>query len=119
MQIVKYIILLIILILSILVGILMSKRYSSRLEQLVELKNALNMLETKIKFTYDPLNEIFIQISQNTAQNIGQIFCMANGNMKKMRLNEAWKSAITDAELCLKEEDKNILKKLGNMLRKN
>ena len=38
------------------------------------IKNALNIFMTKIKFTYEPIPEIFNEISENMNKNIGSIF---------------------------------------------
>lgn len=46
------------------IGILISKMYENRVKELRQFKNILNIIKTKIKFTYEPLTEIFNQISQ-------------------------------------------------------
>ncbi len=74
MQIVKYFMLLFIFIASTLIGKLISKKYVYRLEELEEVKNILNVFKSKIKFTYEPIPEIFKEISKKTKSNIGQIF---------------------------------------------
>ena len=51
-------------------GILISKKYTNRVKELKEFKNALNIIETKIKFTYEPLGEIFKEISSSFSTNI-------------------------------------------------
>ena len=45
------------------IGILISKKYASRVRELKEFKNGLNMFKTKIKFTYEPIPEIFGEIA--------------------------------------------------------
>ena len=119
MQVFKFFILLLILIASSIIGLLISKKYSNRVQELRELKNALNMLETKIKFTYEPLPEIFKQISQNVSQNISEIFVKANEQIKVTTVKEAWDFAIKNTMLDINDEDKGIIKNLGNLLRKN
>jgi len=119
MQVLKFIILLTIILLSTAVGVLISSKYSKRVEELKEIKNALNMLETKIKFTYEPLAGIFEQISQTLSVSIRNIFSKASENMKTMQVKQAWNNSIDEALLSLNSEDINILKKLGNMLRKD
>ena len=118
MQILKFIILVMIFLLSAFIGILISKRYSSRVFELKVIKNALNMLKTKIKFTYEPLPELFMQISENLQKNISEIFLNASLNMKKMSTKEAWDSSINSATLNLNNEDIGILKNLGKLLGK-
>ena len=48
--------------------------FKDRLEELEEIKNALNIFKSKIKFTYEPIPEIFKEISLNTSKNISNIF---------------------------------------------
>lgn len=118
MQFLKSIMLIMIVLASMLIGILISKKYSKRVEELREIKTALNMLETKIRFTYEPLPEVFNQIASTTSQNIGEIFSKASFNMKDMVAQEAWEKALEETNLNLNQEDLNILKKMGNLLGK-
>ena len=63
MQIVKYLMLFLILLSSSLIGRFLSKRYVYRLQELEEIQNCLNIFKSKIKFTYEPIPEIFKEIS--------------------------------------------------------
>lgn len=74
MQMIKYFMLFIILVACSLIGRYLSKRYVIRVNELEEMKNALNMFQSKIKFTYEPIPEIFEQIAKNTSKSIGQVF---------------------------------------------
>ena len=65
MQIIKYFILFLIFILSNIIGKSIAKKYTYRLEELKEMKSALNIFKTKIEFTYEPIPEIFLEISKN------------------------------------------------------
>ena len=75
MYILKYFMLLMIFIASSLIGKFISKKYSYRLEELEKLKNSLNIFKTKIKFTYEPIPEIF-----NKARTVYGI-CYCRGSM--------------------------------------
>ena len=59
---------------SLLIGIVLSKKYVNRLNELKDMKNALSMFETKIKFTYEPIPEIFEEISKSIKGSVGKIF---------------------------------------------
>lgn len=92
MYILKYFMLLMIFIASSLIGKFISKKYSYRLEELEKLKNSLNIFKTKIKFTYEPIPEIFNEIGSKISGNIGEIFnkartvygiCYCRGSMGK------------------------------------
>ena len=116
MLIIKYFILFLILVSSTLIGKFLSKKYVYRLEELEDIKNALNILKTKIKFTYEPIPEVFEEISQNTNKNIGNIFILAKEEMKENSASKAWEIAVEKTECNLKKEDKKILKTLSKLL---
>ena len=77
MQVLKYFMLLLIFIASSLIGKFISKKYTYRLEELEEIKNILYIFKSKIKFTYEPIPEIFEEINAKTQNNIGKIFGQA------------------------------------------
>ena len=87
-----------------------------RVKELEEMKNALNMFESKIKFTYEPIPEIFEEISKNFNKNIGQEFLRAKENMQTDSANIAWEKAIEESENNLTKEDKYVLKTLSKLL---
>lgn len=116
MQIIKYFILFLILLSSSLIGKFLSKKYVYRLEELEEIKNSLNILKTKIKFTYEPIPEIFREISENTSKNVGNIFKQASQKMENTTANNAWEQSVEETETNLKLEDKNVIKKLSKLL---
>lgn len=116
MQIIKYFILFLILIASSLIGKFLSKKYLYRLEELEEMNSCLNIFKSKIKFTYEPIPEIFEEISKGSNKNIGNIFLLAKEKMKNNNANVAWEQAITESTTNLKEEDKHVLKTLSKLL---
>ena len=120
MIIIKSLILLLILGGSTSIGFLVSKKYEYRVCELKEFKNAMNMLETKIKFTYEPLNDIFKEISGNLQEKISIIFSKTSEYMKQTNTKDAWNISIEEEKenLSFNKEDFNIIKNLGNMLGK-
>ena len=120
MIIIKFIILLIIFGASTSIGLLMSKKYKNRVIELREIIYAINILETKIKFTYEPIPEIFIEIAQALEKNIAKIFEKASKYIEENTTKEAWNKAIeeTKIDLNLNNEDINIIQNLGNLLGK-
>lgn len=62
MIIIKWTILLAILLLSSILGITIADKYKGRVKDLKEIKSALNMLKTKIEYTYEPLPQVFLEI---------------------------------------------------------
>lgn len=106
----------IILVLCSLIGRYLSKKYVIRVNELEEMKNALNMFQSKIKFTYEPIPEIFGEIAKNTTKNIGQVFQLAKEKMATKTANIAWEEAIEQSENNLTKEDKYVLKTLSKLL---
>lgn len=116
MQFIRYFILFLILLSSSLIGKFLSKKYVYRLSELEEIKNSLNILKTKIKFTYEPIPDIFQEISNNSNKNVGRIFKNAKDKMNNVTANIAWEEAIEETVTNLKKEDKNTLKTLSKLL---
>lgn len=116
MEVIKYLILFLILIISTLIGRTMAKKYVYRVEELEEIKVALNILKTKIKFTYEPIPEIFTEIAQNTTKNIKNIFVNAKEKMKESTAETAWQESVDEAIANLNNEDKRAIKTLAKLL---
>ena len=66
----KIILLISIIVASTLLGILFSKKYSNREKELKEMKSALNIFATKIKFTYEPIPNVFLEIANKIEGNV-------------------------------------------------
>lgn len=116
MQILKYILLILIFLLSTAIGLIISKIYENRVNELKEFKNVLNIMKTKIKFTYEPLGEIFKQISKDNSTSIEKIFGKMSNQISFKQANEVWTNCIQEADISINQEDKDVLKKLGKLL---
>ena len=101
-----------------LIGILISKKYTNRVNELKEFKNALNIFKTKIRYTYEPIPDIFMQISENINSNIGNVFSQAANKMNVLAVGEAWNIALKMEELSINQEDRNALENLSKLLGK-
>lgn len=108
--------LLLVFIASSFIGRCIAKKYSYRLEELEEIKNILNVFKSKIRFTYEPIPEIFREIASNTKENIGQIFERAEENMQNFSAGVAWEKAVQSSETNLTDEDIHVLLMLSKML---
>ena len=113
---IKYILLVAIFGLSTAIGLVISKTYENRVVELKEFKNILNIMKTKIKFTYEPLAEIFKQIANNNDTNVEKIFGQMANQITYYQTREVWENCIQDADISINQEDKDILKKLGELL---
>lgn len=115
---IKAFILLLIFLASLHGGKIIAKKYSNRVSELKEMKNALNMFLTKIKFTYESVPETFKEIGNNVNGNVGQIFRLASDHMKEKSAGDAWEEVVEKTDTSLTVEDKEIIKKLGRLLGK-
>ena len=115
---IKLPIIVIIFIISIKIGNLISKKYINRVLELKEFKSALNIFKTKIKYTYEPIPDIFNEISNKFENNISALFKNAEIEMKTKNAGEAWDFCIENTDLNIKDEDKKVLKNLSKLLGK-
>ena len=115
---IKTFILLLIFIGSLNAGKIIAKKYSNRVQELRDMKNALNMFLTKIKFTYEAVPVSFNEIGNNINGNIGKIFRLASKNMKEKSAGDAWEEVVDKTQTSLTNEDKDIIKGLGKLLGK-
>jgi stage III sporulation protein AB len=116
MLILKYIIIILIFFTSVSIGDLVSKKYILRVKELKEFKNAFNIIETKIKFTYEPLSNIFIETSKLLSKNVAKIFESTVIYMKQINAGEAWNKSLEECETNLNKEDIENIKNFGKML---
>lgn len=118
MIIVKWVILLAIFLISSLLGIMFANKYKNRVNDLKQIRRALNIFKTKIKYTYEPLPQIFMNIANEFGDEIGEIFKTASINMKEFSAGEAWKYAIQNSKTNMNEEDLKVLENLEKLLGK-
>ena len=98
MEIIKFIILLIIAGMCVSLGLIKSNKYNLRVIDLIELKKALNLILTRIRYTYEPLPELFFEVSKNVNPNISEMFINAKTKMdKNIIAGEAWESAVDES----------------------
>ena len=112
---IKYFMLFLVLVACTLIGRFLSKKYVYRLNELEEMKNALNIFKTKIKFTYEPIPEIFQEMSENINKNISNIFIKAKNKMQNKSASIAWEEALDESNTNLTKEDRYVLKSLSKL----
>ena len=115
---IKLIILNLILVSSTIIGITFSKKYTYRVNELQEMKNALNIFMTKIKFTYEPIPSTFLYISEKVEGNVSKIFKNATEEMENKPAGEAWDKSLDAIVTNMKKEDIDIIRNLGRLLGK-
>lgn len=116
MQVVKCIILFIIFILSNLIGKFIASKFRYRVEELHDMKTALSMFKTKIKFTYEPIPKVFEDISKVLNTKVSCIFKIAKCEMDKMNAGQAWQYAVDNTKNYLNDDDKRVAKIMSKML---
>jgi stage III sporulation protein AB len=116
MQGIKYILLFAIFGLSTAIGMTIAKSYENRVIELKEFKSMLNAIKAKIKFTYEPLAEIFKQIANKNETNVERIFGQMANQITYYPTRDVWEKCIQEADISINQEDKDILKKLGKLL---
>lgn len=123
MQIIKWTSLISIFLLATWLGNRIAYKYKNRVKQLQELKIILNTIETKIKFTQQPLTEIFKEIvhhknSKNSKNGINIIFKEASEKIDMECFKKVWSESIYKAKekLDLTQEDIDIIESMGKTL---
>lgn len=97
----------------------LSNQYQTRVNNLKEMRGSLNMLQTKIKYTYMPLPDIFEEIANSCSLAVASIFSKAKEKMQRVTAGQAWEEAVEEAkDTEFKQEDKNTIKSLAKLLGK-
>lgn len=115
---VKNIILIFILVICSYLGIEKAKGFKIRENELKKFKNALNIFKTKINYTYEPIGDIFMQISKLEYKDRDNIFLECINFLNKNEMDEAWDLAVEKDAYITHDEDKDVLKILGKTLGK-
>lgn len=99
-------------------GILRSRTFENRVVELIKIKTALNMFKTKIEFTYEPIKDIFEEISTIIYKNKNNIFQNTIKHVSDENISISWYESVADIKNDFTIEDKEILKTLGKLLGK-
>ena len=118
MIIIKYIGLIMVLAICFLIGYFISKKYSNRVNELKEIQIALDILENKIKYTYEPLKEIFKEMKRLLKGNISELFGTVSSNLEENVVESAFSKAIKEVKTNLLDEDLEVIKNLSKTLGK-
>lgn len=115
MIVIKYISLLGILLISSYLGIDKAKEYENRLKELIKFQSALVMFKSKLEFTYEPIKNIFEDISKVIYREKDNIFIKVVSS--KEDIFTSWKNAVK-SEKYFTQEDKEIIEMIGKLLGK-
>ena len=98
------------------IGIIKAKTYEDRVNELNKFQNSLVMFKSKIEFTYEPIKNIFEEISKIIYKNDENIFKLTIE--KNEDIYTSWCEALEEIKTNLNGEDKEIIKMLGKLLGK-
>lgn len=118
MILVKWIILGIVFILTINLGIQIASQYRNRVQELKEMKSALNAFKTKIKYERQPVKEAFLDVSNNLETNAKEVFVLASKYLEYETAENSWTKALENADTYMLDEDIKVLKILNKLLGK-
>lgn len=112
---IKYISLLGIIIISSYLGIYKARDYENRVRELTKFQSALVMFKSKLEFTYEPIKNIFEDISKVIYKENDNIF--QNVIRSKKDIYTSWKEAVRN-ENSFTKEDKEVIEMIGKLLGK-
>ena len=81
------------------IGILKAKSYDNRVIELKKIKNALGVLKSKIEFTYEPIKDIFLEISKIVLAILADYFIWYFRSKASVARGGACKKVHTQARL--------------------
>ena len=84
MGVIKIILLIMVMVMCSFLGIIKANRFKLRVVDLCEMKKALNLIITKMRYTYEPLPELFKEVSRELNKNIANIFITAHTYMDEL-----------------------------------
>lgn len=119
--IVKIISLLLIVALSSFIGVLISNKYNMRVKEIEDIICALDLLETRVKYTYDTIADSFEFIAGNMKTKAYRIFMITASHLldnKNMSAGDIFRNVVEEERifLSLNKEDSEVLKGLGTSL---
>ena len=118
MVIIKCICLIMVLAISFFIGYLISKKYTNRVIELKEMQIALDILENKIEFTYEPLKDIFKEMKMMLKGNVAELFSNVSNNLDEYCVEKSFSKAIKNVNMNMLKEDLEVLKNLSKTLGK-
>lgn len=118
---IKIVALFLIVLLSSFIGYLIANKYSFRVKELEDIVSALELLETRVKYTYDTIADSFEFLADNMKTKVYRIFMIAAAMLKEnknMSAGDIFRNACDEEGtfLNINKEDLEVLKCLGTSL---
>ena len=118
MIVLKFVDIIFILVICSYLGVYKSKKFENRVIELNKFQNALVMFKGKVEFTYEPLKNIFEEISRIIYDDSDNIFKNVFNKSNSKSISELWNEEIKSINNSLNNEDREIIKMLGKMMGK-
>ena len=118
MIVIKFINLFLIVVVSSYIGIYKSKIFGKRVIELKKFKSSLEVFRSKVEFTYEPIKDIFMDISKMVYEDNENIFGSFCENLGSKDISYAWEEAVEKTVSNLNKEDKEVISMLGKLLGK-
>lgn len=99
------------------IGYYKAKLCEERVKELQRFLNGITMFKNKLEFTYEPINNIFLDISKVIYENKENIFIEVKKDINKKDINILWIEE-TNKIKNIGNEDKEIIKMFGKLLGK-
>ena len=100
------------------IGINKSRYFTFRVNNLRNLKSSFNMFKTKLMFTYEPIQEVFHDISKTIYADKDNIFKSYIENLKNDNYEDSWNLSVAENSYGFTKEDIGIINGFGNLLGK-
>lgn len=115
---VKFVLVLLVFVLATLIGYALAGRFKTRVAEINDMIFALDIFETKIKYTYDSLTTSFLYIADSLKTKVYRLFYITAEQLKEnrnMSAGECFKQVVDDEKifLALNKDDIEIIKGLG------
>lgn len=115
---IKFVDIVLIVFVSAYIGINKANIFTLRVNKLRNLKSSFNIFKTKLEFTYEPIQDIFLQISKLVYENKNNIFKSYVSNIENDNYEDAWNLALAENSFGFTKEDIEIINEFGNLLGK-
>jgi len=95
-----------------------ANKFTLRITKLRNLKSSFCIFKTKLEFTYEPIKEIFSEISKMVYLEKNNIFKSYVTNLEQENYEDAWILSVAENSYGFSKEDIVVINNFGNLLGK-
>ena len=100
------------------IGVNKANRFNYRVNNLRNLKSSFSIFKTKLEFSYEPIKEIFTEISKLIYKDNNNIFKSYVSNLEGGNYEDAWNLAVAENCCGFSKEDIMLISGFGKLLGK-